>query len=112
MVSVSLNGKSGNSYSRKGRISSDNRYVTFQSRATDLVKDDTNGCKDIFVRDLKTGKTTLISLTTDGKQLDGDSCKASITADMQFMAFKSAALNAIPEDDNDKSDIFILELDM
>jgi hypothetical protein len=42
-------------------MSADGRYVVFDSDARNLVPDDTNGLRDIFVRDTVDGTTTLVS---------------------------------------------------
>ena len=42
-------------------VSSDGRYVAFSSNASNLVANDTNGKPDVFVRDLVTGTTRLVS---------------------------------------------------
>ena len=43
-------------------ISADGRFVVFESFASDLVAKDTNGGFDVFVRDLKAKRTTLVSV--------------------------------------------------
>ena len=57
---------SGNSGSRDPRISADGRFVAFDSAASDLVANDTNGTNDVFVRDLQLGTTTLVSVNRFG----------------------------------------------
>ena len=47
-------------------ISSDGRYLTFQSKATNLVADDTNGVSDVFVRDLQGGTIERASVSPAG----------------------------------------------
>src|ERR1043166_7404933 len=68
LVSVSTNGAaSGNGPSSNPTITPDGRYVFFESAASDLVADDTNGVADIFVRDLQLGLTSLISIGQTNK---------------------------------------------
>jgi Tol biopolymer transport system component len=50
-VSVNSLAEEGNGESWKPAISSDGRFVAFQSSATNLAPDDTNGCQDIFVHE-------------------------------------------------------------
>jgi uncharacterized repeat protein (TIGR01451 family) len=50
-VSVTDAGMQGNSHSNFPAISADGRFVAFQSDADNLVGGDTNGTRDIFVRD-------------------------------------------------------------
>ena len=48
-------------------ISDDGRYVVFTSSATDLTAlPDNNGQQDVFVRDLQTNTTKLVSVNLDG----------------------------------------------
>lgn len=47
-------------------ISADGRYVAYSSTATNIVADDTNDASDIFVYDMETGDTELVSLDPDG----------------------------------------------
>jgi len=42
--------------------------VLFESHASDLVANDLNGKRDVFVRDLKTGTTTLVSVASAGRR--------------------------------------------
>jgi Tol biopolymer transport system component len=49
-------------------ISGDGRYVAFESDAYDLVADDENGKRDVFVRDLWTDTTYLMSTDFFGNQ--------------------------------------------
>jgi hypothetical protein len=50
-VSENNDGVQGNDYSWTPSISSDGRFVAFDSNATNLVSGDTNEMRDIFVRD-------------------------------------------------------------
>ena len=47
-------------------ISADGRFVAFDSQASNLVKGDTNGAIDVFVRDRLTGMTERDSVASDG----------------------------------------------
>src|ERR687888_601785 len=46
----------------------DGRFVVLNSQATDLVAGDTNERWDVFVRDRKTGRTTRISVASNGAE--------------------------------------------
>ncbi len=50
-VSVTSDETRGDSDSGLASISGNGRYVSFASAATNLVRNDTNGVIDIFVRD-------------------------------------------------------------
>lgn len=109
-VNISSTGEQANSYIGFGNcssISADGRYVTFQSGATNLVSDDTNGRRDIFIHDRRTGKTTRASVDNTGKQGNSDSYCPVISADGRYVVFESAADNLVAGDTNGFSDIFI-----
>jgi Tol biopolymer transport system component len=95
----------GNSYGPV--LSADGRFVVFRSRASNLVPGDGNRAQDVFVRDRRTGRTTRVSLAADGSEGNGDSGGAAISADRRVVAFWSKASNLIPDDRNDRSDIFV-----
>src|SRR6267142_743905 len=74
-VSVDSGGTQGNGGSGDSGecISADGRYVAFESSATNLVPGDTNGFKDVFVRDRQTGTTVRVSVDSGGLQGNGNS---------------------------------------
>ena len=47
-------------------VSANGRFVAFRSTATDLVKSSANGLGDVFVRDLETGTTALVTVNRTG----------------------------------------------
>jgi hypothetical protein len=81
-------------------ISSDGRFVAFESDATNLVPDDKNGKWDIFVFDRLTRETRRVSVSTSGGEANGDSHRPAISGDGRFVAFDSVASNLIPNDAN------------
>lgn len=60
-VSVTPSGRFGNGSSVDPSISPDGRYVAFTSYASNLVPEDTDSQADLFLRDLRKGRTTLLS---------------------------------------------------
>jgi len=87
-VSVATGGAETNSYSQDPKISSDGRFVAFQSFASNLVPNDTNGTDDIFVHDRQTGVTERISVASDGTQFAGESrAPIDLSADARFVTF-------------------------
>jgi Tol biopolymer transport system component len=97
LVSVSTNGTSGNGESRESSMTPDGRYVVFVSAATDLVAADTNGIPDVFVRDLQTGMTTLVSIGAKsiGTSTSSSSAFPKVAANGRFVTFFSTATNLI-----------------
>jgi Tol biopolymer transport system component len=78
-------------------ISADGRFVCFTSDATNLVPGDTNDREDVFVRDLVAGTTTRVSVGPGGIEADGDSDRASISADGNRVVFESQATNLLAQ---------------
>ncbi len=103
LVSVSVEGKSGNTRSLHPVISTNGRYVSFESASNNLVEDDINESSDVFVRDLKENKTELVSLTSRNQQANHSSHNPSISSDGRFVVFHSPARNLVPID-NKRSD--------
>lgn len=95
LVSVNAEGTGpGNGHSMQPSISADGSLVAFQSDASDLVAGDTNGMPDVFLRDLETGKTTLVSARVDGGgSAAGISRDPAITPDGRFVIIRSSANN-------------------
>jgi Tol biopolymer transport system component len=84
--------------------------VAFESFATNLVANDTNTDKDIFVHDRQTGTTTRVSVDSAGVQGNGDSNSPSISADGRYVAFESSANDLVAGDTNPLSDMFVHDL--
>ena len=97
-VSINTEGIEGNNVSAMPSISADGRYVTFYSYATNLVPDDTNGYKDIFVHDRDTGETLRASLDSEGNEANNSSNRPAISADGSYVTFESLASNLVTED--------------
>ena len=99
LVSVNTNGWSGSGESRDPAMTPDGRYVTFASAANDLVSGDANGIPDMFVRDLQSNTTMLVSVgatSTSSISPTGSSETPEITPDGRYVAFYSTATNLVP----------------
>jgi Tol biopolymer transport system component len=111
LVTANLSGTGGgNASSFYGQVSTNGRYVVFQSDATDLVLGDTNEASDVFVRDLQTGSNILVSVATDGFWGNGTSSDPIMTPDGRYIAFWSEASNLVPGDTNAIADLFVRDL--
>ncbi len=95
----------GDSFSRA--LSADGRFVAFESRATNLVPNDTNGQTDVFVHDRLTAVTSRVSVGPGGAQGNGFSFNTALSADGRFVAFQSKATNLVPSDTNGLIDVFV-----
>jgi Tol biopolymer transport system component len=111
-VSVRPDGAPGNGDSvGPATISADGRHVAFASDASDLVPGDTNGQRDVFVRDLVSGVTTRISVSSSGAESDGYSDGPEISGDGRFVVFESYATNFDPADRNTWPDVYLHDRD-
>lgn len=90
-------------------LSPDGRFAVFSSPAENLVEGDDNGVQDVFLRDLRVGTTTRISVTWDGAQLDLWSSAPRISAMGRFIAFTSPAGDVVRGDTNGLVDAFVRE---
>ena len=116
-LSVSSSEAQANAGSRGLSLSGNGRYRLFQSIATNLVGDDTNQVRDIFLRDLATATTHRCSLTNTGQQANAESGQAApsqwslwppgaLSRDGQWAVFPSKASNLVPNDTNTYPDLF------
>jgi Ca2+-binding RTX toxin-like protein len=104
-VSTLSDGSQANMGAAYGDISDDGRYVVFQSMSSNLVTGDVNGFVDVFVKDLLTGKTALVSIAADGTQGNGNSLTPTVSGDGRVIAFVTAASNLLAGDTNGVSDV-------
>jgi Tol biopolymer transport system component len=105
-VSVSTAGRQANAPGFADAIGASGRYVVFHSEASNLVAGDTNGLTDVFLHDLRTGRTERVSVGGAG-QGDGASFSASIDGSGRFVLFGSDATNLVGGDTNDVTDVFV-----
>jgi Tol biopolymer transport system component len=92
-------------------ISADGRYVAFESDANNLSMVDNNNVRNVFVRDMQTGTTSLVSRRTAGEGapggVDGDSRAPVISDDGRHIAFTSEADNLSADDSNSTVNVFV-----
>lgn len=110
-VSVDSVGAEGNDHSRYPWVSDDGRFVVFASTADDLVGSDTNGKRDVFLRDVAGGSTTLVSQSLAGIQGDLESTYPAISGDGRIVIFQTAATNLVLSDGNSRRDVLVLDRD-
>ncbi len=106
-VSIASDGAQANSEAVEPAITPDGRYVTFRAFASNLVIGDTNNVWDIFIHDRQTGETERVSIASDGTQANGNSFASAISDDGRYLTFPSNASNLVPNDTNEKKDIFL-----
>ncbi|MFN0243333.1 MAG: TolB family protein [Planctomycetota bacterium] len=106
-ASISSDETQANDTSESAWISSDGRWIAFQSHATNLVLGDTNGVADIFLRHRTVGTTSRVSVSSTGAQASAASLYPSTSADGRYVAFASAAHDLVSGDTNTISDVFV-----
>lgn len=108
-VSIRSNGNESNLDSFGGELSASGRFVAFESKASNLVKNDTDNY-DVFLHDRSTGKTTIESVRPNGNGSDSGSFEASLSANGRELAFSSQSTNLVANDNNGDDDIFVRNL--
>jgi Bacterial Ig domain/PKD domain/Calx-beta domain/Palmitoyl protein thioesterase len=108
-VSVGAGGVEPNNSAAFAIANCDGSVVTFWSTASNLVPGDANGAADVFVRDVRAGTTTRISVDPrDGVEPNSDSTWAkAISPDGRYVYFPSDASNLVPGDVNGLRDYFV-----
>lgn len=84
--------------------------ILFSSEADNLIASDTNGFRDVFIRDRIGGTNILVSAATNGLPADGLSFEPVLSTDGRFVAFTSSADNLVPNDANHSNDVFVRDL--
>jgi Tol biopolymer transport system component len=109
-VSVPGPGRQADGPSYHPALSADGRFVAYDSRASNLVPGDTNGRADVFVYDRQTRTTRWVSVSSSGREGNGDSLDPALSSDGRFVAFTSSADNLVPADTNLAADVFVADL--
>jgi len=111
-ASVNSSGVQADGNSDSPSISSDGRYVAFESSATNLVAGDTNASSDVFLHDRTTNTTVRVSVDSSGAEANNVSGSPSVSADGRFVAFVSNASNLVLNDTNGFGDVFVRDLQL
>ena len=130
LVSATPGGQEGSGQSLYPSISSDGRYIAFQSHAADLTPDTPRGscggaeppilsaevsrrtdslvpCFQVYIADRVARSLRLASVSSDGEVANDVSEFASLSGDGHAVAFVSFATNLDPPDSNDADDVFV-----
>lgn len=113
-VSDTPEGEQGNHNSGNGDPSSEGRYVVFVSVASNMLPGDANEDRDLFWRDLKTGAFELINITLDGgfpDRFSGEPHLPCLLSLSTLVAFRSSADDLVKGDTNERSDVFVRDID-
>lgn len=111
LASVAADGTTpSNGNARFIDLSADGRYLAFSSLGDNLVSEDNNQAKDVFLRDLETGGTLLVSRTDAGTPGNRWSPRSFFSADGRSLFFLSHASNLAEGDLNQGADLFKVEI--
>jgi Tol biopolymer transport system component len=97
-VSVASDGSQGIYGGRYPALSADGRYVVFQSGSYNFIGPGVVWNYQIYLHDVATGVTALVSRDASGTPGDNTSSAATISGDGRFIAFGSEASNLLPGD--------------
>lgn len=112
LISRSPLGERANNHCDHTSMSADGRFIAYDSTATNLVADDTNGDKDVFLYDRQADSTSRVSLASDGSQaLGGESSTPVISADGRHIAFTSHAANLPSAAGDGTLQVYVRDLD-
>lgn len=107
VLSTKMSGRVAGYDSAWPSISADGAKVAFHSAGDDLASGDDNGKPDVFVRDINSGKITMVSVGAGGELGNSGSRWAAISGNGRYIAFESTATNLVPGDNNGHLDIFV-----
>ena len=128
LLSRALDGGFPNGPSRNASVSHDqriNRYMAYESDASNIAAGDSNGATDVFVvkrqgpwghngTQWNIGETIVASAGMGGQPANGRSYRPSLDGDSHHVphcvAFVSEASNLVPGDTNGKADAFVRDL--
>jgi Tol biopolymer transport system component len=121
LVSANAGGTdSGNNSSGSGSFTPDGSKVLFHSNANDLGPTDTNaggepgtgyGYRDVYLRDLTTGTTSLVSANAAGTDSgNGSADGAVLSPDGTQVAFQSSATDLVPGEHAAVANIYVRNL--
>lgn len=116
-IDVTLTGQVGNGLSNRAQFSTDKTRVAFVSASTNLARNDTNGFKDLFVKNLTNGDLRNVHTDSQGQVANSAVTAARgvsefrVSGDGSTVYFVSDADNLIPGDDNAQPDIFAKNID-
>jgi hypothetical protein len=112
-----LSGAKGNADSINPDVSDNGRFVAWDSRATNLDPADLDNSRDVYVRDLLTGTTELVSRASGAlgakaayPNSNFGSANATLSGDGLKVAFGSGATNLDPGDTSSVDDTYLRDL--
>ncbi len=111
VAAASIGGAQANAISYVETDVSDNGIVVFASDASNLITAglDTNNATDIFAFDMVSREVARISVADGNVQVNGRSRNPVVSTNGLLIAYRSAATNVVPNDNNGHVDIFVFD---
>lgn len=109
VISVATNGGGGNGLSSSPSLSADANRVAFLSTSSNLITGG-NGLLAVYLRDRQAGTTVRVSTPFGGGAPSAPPGPPRISADGNFVAFRSSANNLVPNDTNNAADLFLYDV--
>jgi Tol biopolymer transport system component len=106
-ASTTATGKQAKGLSDAAVISAGGKWVQFSSSAGNLVAGDSNRVRDVFLKNLATGKVIRASVRTNGTQGNGASSVGDLSPDGTISVYSSLASNLVNGDTNNTGDVFV-----
>jgi len=108
-ILVSARGGPGNDYSMEPTISDNGRFVAFTTWATDLTNDRNGSTLDVVVKDLRTNRIRLVSVTSREKQVRQNSFAPVISGNGRHVSFQT--FGRLGRKDGDKlEDVYVRDV--
>lgn len=95
LLSETAAGVDGNAESNHAHMSDDGKRVVFETAASNLLVGDSNGRRDIALKDLTTDQLTAVSSSQSGVPGNGDSYNPMLSGNGRYVVFESSASNLI-----------------
>ncbi|MEP6693741.1 MAG: PKD domain-containing protein [Chloroflexota bacterium] len=116
LVTVAKSGTASTLGGFAASVSADGRFVAFASAGSDFVDGDTNSSLDVFLRDMNSGTTAMVSATqagapaNTGAAVNNAAGKREISDDGRYVVFASTATNLVDANTNGKSQVYVKDM--
>ncbi|PHS14845.1 MAG: hypothetical protein COA78_05540 [Blastopirellula sp.] len=111
MITVGENGlDAGLTYPSDPSISGDGKFVVFSSGTDNILSSDQNGNSDIYLRNLETQETSLISKSASGNQSSYNSFNPVISADSNYLYFLNDGNDLIENPTESEASLYQINL--
>jgi Tol biopolymer transport system component len=116
LVTVAKNGSPSAVGGFAPSVSADGRFVAFASNGSDFVDGVTNGQVNIFLRDMNSGTTAMVSAAQGGAPANLGAIannvagKREISDDGRYVAFTSSATNLVATPNNSRQQVYVKDM--